>query len=96
MTPSVEQIEELFDLIREVDLPTLRAFDRRLRALLEQKEASEIATEQSQDAREEFHHRHPHLVIDPELFALVGIHPPNPAEDDKFLIRGQIARRLAG
>jgi hypothetical protein len=96
MTPSVEQIEELFDLIREVDLPTLRALDRRFRDLLEQKEAATIATEQSQSAREDFHHRHPHLVIDSELFALVGIHPPNPVGDDKFLICEQITRRLAG
>ena len=96
MTLSAERLEELFDLIREADLPTLRAFDRRLRLLLEQKEAAQLRTGQSKDICEEFRQRYPRTTIDPELFALVGIHPENPVEDDKTLIREQIARRLAG
>jgi len=94
MTLSAEQIEELFDLIREADLPTLQAFDRRLRLLLEQREAAQLGTGQSKDIPEAFHQRYPHVTIDPELFALVGIHPENPVEDDKILIHEQIARRL--
>jgi len=96
MTLSAERIEELFDLMREADLPTLRAFDRTLRLLLEQKEAAQLRIGQSKHICEEFRRRHPYITIDPELFALVGIHPQNPVEDDKTLIREQIARRLAG
>jgi hypothetical protein len=46
-------------------------------------------------AIEEFRQRYPHISIDPDLFALVGIQPENPPEADKILIREQIARRLA-
>jgi len=96
MIPSVEQIEELLNLMREADVATLRAFDRRLRLLLEEKEAAQLGPGQGKDAREEFHQRHPRITIAPELFALVGIHPANPLEEDKALIREQIARRLVG
>jgi hypothetical protein len=34
------------------------------------------------------------LPIDPDLLALVGIHPENPVQEDKALIRESIARRL--
>jgi hypothetical protein len=34
------------------------------------------------------------VPIDPDLLALVGIHPENPVKDDKALIREIIARRL--
>lgn len=35
------------------------------------------------------------VKIEPELAALVGIHPETPIEEDKHLIRDAIARRLA-
>jgi len=96
MTTSTERIEELLDFMREVDLPTLRALDRKLHLLLEQKEGTQLETGQNTNAREEFCRRYPHIAIDPELFALVGIHPENPIEEDKILIREQITRSLTG
>jgi len=36
----------------------------------------------------------PDVAIDPDLLALVGIHPENSVQDDKTLIREIIARRL--
>jgi hypothetical protein len=44
----------------------------------------------------EFCQRYPHIAVDPDLFALVGIHPEHPVEEDKTLIGEQISRRLAG
>jgi hypothetical protein len=96
MSTPAERIEALLALMREVDLPTLRALDRALHRLLTQKGAEQPQTRQGASAREEFCQRYPHLAIDPELFALVGIHPENPVEDDKLLIREQIVRSLAG
>ena len=96
MSTPTEQIEELLDLVREADLPTLRALDRGLHLLIEQKGRDQTRTEQGRSAREEFCQRYPHIAVDPDLFALVGIHPENPVEEDKTLIREQIARRLTG
>ena len=95
MTPSTERIEELLDLMREADVATLRAFDRRFQLLLEEKEAASSGAGQNGDVRKEFRRRYPQIAIDPELFALVGIQPENPVQDDKILIRERIARRLA-
>ena len=36
----------------------------------------------------------PNVPIDPDLFSLIGIHPENPAHEDKALIREIIALRL--
>ena len=94
MTTPADQIEELLNLMREVDLPTLRALDLRLHLLLEQKDRDQPETRQGKSAREEFCQRYSHIAIDPDLFALVGIHPENLVEEDKILIREQIARRL--
>lgn len=95
MTIPAGRIEELLELAQEVDLPTLRTLDRKLHLLLEQREAGQLQTGPSMRASEEFHHRYPNISIDPDLFSLVGIHPENPLEEDKILIREQIARRLA-
>jgi hypothetical protein len=38
--------------------------------------------------------RCPNVPIDPDLLALVGIHPKNLLEEDKALIRETITRRL--
>ena len=50
---------------------------------------------QDTTTQEEFRQQYPHLKVDPDLFALVGIHAPTPVEEDKALIRAQIFRRLS-
>jgi hypothetical protein len=94
MGATVEQVEQLFNLLREVDLPTLLAFDRKLHLLLEQKEEERLRTRQGTTIQEEFCQRYPHIPIDPDLLALVGVQPENPVEDDKTFIREAIAWRL--
>lgn len=95
MAIPAEQLEELRSRMQAVDLPTLLALDREIHVLLERKKASQSPSEPSPTAREEFVQQYPHLAIDPDLFALVGIHPATPVEEDKTLIREQIFRRLA-
>ncbi|MGE0822256.1 MAG: hypothetical protein AB7G75_05215 [Candidatus Binatia bacterium] len=90
-----EKLEEFRNRLQEVDLPTLRAFERELHRLLELKKESQLQTEQGATAQEEFRQQYPRLTIDPDLFALVGIQPATPVEEDKTLIREQIFRRLA-
>jgi hypothetical protein len=92
---TAEQLEEFRNRLQEVDLPTLRAFDRELHLLLKQKEESQPLSEHGATAREEFRRQYPRLAIDRDLFALVGIQPATPVEKDKMLIREQIFRRLA-
>jgi hypothetical protein len=95
MTIPIKRIQELFHLMQEVDLPTLRALEQKLHVLLRQKEAEQPQTARNQNARVEFRRRHPHIPIELALFNLVGIQPESPLEDDKKLIREQIFRRLA-
>lgn len=94
MAKTSEQLEELLKQMREKDLPTLLAFDRRLHLLLEQKRGGWLRTGQGPSVREEFCRRYPHVAVDPDLFALVGVHPESPIEEDKALIRESISRRL--
>lgn len=94
MAKTPEQVEELLKLVRDEDVATLRALDRRLHSLLEQKERDDAAPRHGETAHEMLAKRCPNLPIDPDLLALVGIHPENPLEDDKTLIREIIARRL--
>lgn len=94
MATTAEQIEQLLTLMREVDLPVLLALDRELHVLLAQKGAETLRTRQSTPVHAEFGQRYPHIAVDPALFALVGVHPENPVEADKTLIRESIARRL--
>ena len=95
MATPAQWIEELLQQMRAVDLPTLLALDRELHLLLEQKRAAQQRTGPS-TAREEFCQQYPHIAIDPDLFALVGVQPENPVEEDKILIREQIVRRITG
>lgn len=95
MTTPAEQLEELRSRMQAVDLTTLLALDRELQVLLEQKKAEQRRSEHSSPAREEFVQQYPHLAIDPDLFALVGIQPATPVAEDKTLIRERIFRRLA-
>ena len=90
-----EQLEELRSRIQEIDLPTLLALEREVQLRLEQLRESQPHTERSSTTQAEFHQRYPHLTVDPDLFALVGIQPANPVEQDKILIQEQILRKLA-
>jgi hypothetical protein len=94
MGATVEQVAQLLNLLREVDLPTLLAFDRKLHLLLEQKEEERLRTRQGTTIQEEFCQRYPHIPIAPDLLALVGVQPANPVEENKTLLREAIAWRL--
>ena len=94
MATPAERVERLLNLMREVDLSTLLALDRELHLLLEQKREEKQRPTQGTTVRDEFCQRYPHIPVDPDLFALVGVHPESPVEEDKTLIRESIARRL--
>jgi len=94
MGKTPEQVDELLNLVRNADISTLRALERRLLSLLEQKERNEALSRQGGADRDELSKPFPSVAIDPDLLALVGIHPANPVEEDKTLIREIIARRL--
>ena len=93
MDAPVEQVEQLFNLLRDVDFPTLLAFDRKLHLLLEQKEEERLRIKRDPTVQEEFCQRYPHIPIDPDLLALVGVQPENPVEEDKTLIREAVVWR---
>jgi hypothetical protein len=95
MVKSPEQLEELLKLVRDEDLATLRDLERRLHSLLAQKERAEATRRYGDSDRDLLSKQCPNVPMDPELLALVGIHPENPVKDDKTLIREIIARRLA-
>jgi hypothetical protein len=94
MAKTPEQLDELLKLVRDEDVATLRALERRLHSLLEQKERDEALQRHSETDRDVLSKHCPNVPIDPDLLALVGIHPENPVQDDKALIREIIARRL--
>ena len=94
MAKTPEQLDELLKLVRDEDVATLRALERRLHSLLEQKERDEAFQRHSETDRDALSKHCPKVPIDPDLLALVGIHPENPVQDDKALIREIIARRL--
>lgn len=94
MVKTPEQLDELLKLVRDEDAATLRALERRLHSLLEQKERAEAMQRHSETDRDVLSKRCPNVPIDPDLLALVGIHPENPVEEDKALIHEIIARRL--
>ena len=94
MGKTPEQVDELLKLVRNEDISTLRALERQLLSLLEQKERDEAQSPSGEANREVLSNQCPNVPIDPELLKLVGIHPDNPVVDDKTLIREIIARRL--
>jgi hypothetical protein len=94
MARTPEQLDELLKLVRDKDIATLRALERQLHLLLEQKERDEALQRHSESDRDLLTKHCPNVPIDPDLLALVGIHPENPVQDDKTLIREIIARRL--
>jgi hypothetical protein len=94
MATTAEQLEQLLSLMREVDLSTLLALDRELHFLLAQKGKATLRTRPGTSVQEEFSQRYPHIAVDPALFALVGVHPESPVEEDKTFIRESISRRF--
>lgn len=72
----------------------MRALERQLLSLLEQKERDEALSRHGDTERDELSKPCPNVPIDPDLLALVGIHPANLVENDKALIREVIARRI--
>jgi hypothetical protein len=94
MAKTPEQLDELLKFVRDEDIATLRALERQLHLLLEQKERDEALQRQGETDRDVLSKHCPNVPIDPDLLALVGIHPENPVQDDKALIREIIARRL--
>ena len=94
MGKTPEQVNELLKLVRNEDVATLRTLERQLLSLLEQKERDEKLSRHGDAKRDVLFEQCPNVSIDPDLLALVGIHPANPVEDDKALIREIIARRI--
>jgi hypothetical protein len=94
MAKTPEQLDELLKLVRDEDVVTLRTLEQKLHVLLEQKERDEAIRRRSETDRDALSKRCPNVPIDPDLLALVGIHPENPVREDKLLIREAIARRL--
>jgi hypothetical protein len=94
MGKTPEQLDDLLKVVRDEDVATLRALEQRLHSLLEQKEKAEAIRGYSQADHEALSMRCPNVRVDPDLLTLVGIHPESPVEQDKFLIRESIARRL--
>ena len=94
MGKTAEELDQLLKLVRDEDVATLRALERQLRSLLEEKERDEAKQRQTKADRDAVSKQCPNVPIDPELLKLVGIHPENPVQDDKALISESIARRL--
>ena len=82
-------------LVRDEDLDTLRLIERELHSLVERKARDESMRRENGTEREVLSTLCDNVSVDPDLLALVGIHPENPVQDDKTLIRDAIARRLS-
>jgi hypothetical protein len=93
MAKTPEQLDELLKTVKDEDIATLRALERQLHLLLEQKERVE-AMRRRRETDRDVSKLCLSVPIDPDLLALVGIHPETPVQDDKALIREIIARRL--
>ena len=94
MAKTPKQLDEFLHPMRDQDLSTLRALDQKLHLLLEKKRREERGGNGDVAVREEISAQCAGIKINPDLLALVGIHPENPVEEDKTLIRESIARRL--
>jgi hypothetical protein len=94
MAKTQKQLTDILEAVRGEDLSTLRALDEKLHLLLAQKRAEDRPRNGNIAAREETATQCSGVKIDPDLLALVGIHPENPVEEDKVLIRDSILRRL--
>jgi hypothetical protein len=93
MAKTPDQLDELLKTVKDEDIATLRALERQLHLLLEQKERDEAMRRRAETGHD-ISKRCRNVPIDPELLALVGIHPENAVQDDKSFIRETIAWRL--
>jgi hypothetical protein len=75
MGKTAEELDQLLKIMRDEDLATLRTLDRRLHSLLQEKERDEAMQRQPEAEREAISTQRPNVPIDPDLLALVGIHP---------------------
>ena len=95
MAKTPEQIDELLKLVQNEDMSTLRALDRKLHLLLEQRDKDEASRGRSKANLDELLVKGSRVAIDPDLLTLVGIHPESPVEEDKVLIRESAFRKLS-
>ena len=95
MAKTPEQMDELLKLVQNEDMSTLRALDRKLHLLLEQRDKDEASRGRSKANRDELLVKGSRVAIDPDLLTLVGIHPESPVEEDKVLIRESAFRKLS-
>ena len=95
MAKTLQELDELLKLVRDEDLDTLRLIERELHSLVECKARDESMGGENGVEREVLSKLCSNISIDPDLLTLVGIHPENPVEGDKALIRDAIARRLS-
>jgi hypothetical protein len=95
MAKTLQELDELLKLVRDEDLDTLRLIERELHTLVERKARDESRRRENGVEREVLSKLCANVSIDPDLLTLVGIHPENPVQDDKALIRDAIARRLS-
>lgn len=94
MAKTPKQLDEFLKPLRDEDVSTLRALDHKLHLLLEQRSKIDQPPRRLTVDQDEISAHCPGVKIDPDLLALVGIHPENPVKEDKILIRESIARRL--
>jgi len=94
MNSQAQQLETVLELLHQVDVEGLHMVERTVQQLLQQRSATRSVSSQEPRTAEEFHQRH-QIVIDADLWALVGSQPATPVEEDKTLIREQIRLRLS-
>ncbi len=87
MAKTPEQLDQSLKLVQDEDLSTLRALDRKLHLLLEQRDKDEASRGRGKTHRDELLAKCSRVASDPNFFALVGIHIESPVEEDKVLIR---------
>jgi len=95
MAKTPKQLDEFLNPMRHQDLSTLRALDQKLRLLLQQKLKDERPANGDIAVREEISAQCPGVRIDPDLIALVGIHPENLVAEDKTPIYDIVSERFS-
>ncbi len=95
MAKTPEQMDELLKLVQNEDMSTLRALDRKLHLLLEQRDKDEASRGRSKANRDELLVKGSRVAIDPDLLTLVGIHPENSVEEDKVFFRESAFTKLS-
>ncbi|MEE9569764.1 MAG: hypothetical protein V3W37_10285 [Candidatus Binatia bacterium] len=78
MAKTPEQLDQSLKLVQDEDLSTLRALDRKLQLLLEQRDKDDASRGRGKTHRDELLAKCSRVASDPNLFALVGIHLETP------------------